>query len=87
MAKTFLQSVTDQIIDRFKWSGLKDVTIVFPMHRAGLIMRSVIQQRMLADRQIAAWAPEMVTLSELFDSICPLGAEDELFTICRLYRI
>ena len=87
MAKTFLQSVTDQIIDRFKWSGLKDVTIVFPMHRAGLIMRSVLQQRMLADRQSAAWAPEMVILSELFDSLCPLGAEDELFTICRLYRI
>ena len=39
MNKTFLQQVTDQLLSQFSWKGLKDITIVFPMHRAGLFIK------------------------------------------------
>ena len=39
MNKTFLQQVTDQLLDQFGWNGLKNITIVFPMHRAGLFIK------------------------------------------------
>ena len=57
------------------------------MHRAGVVMRSELQQRMAAEHPSAMWAPEMLALGDLFDSLCPLGKEDELFTVCRLHRI
>lgn len=87
MKESFLHSVADELIRRFGWEGLKDVSLVFPMHRAGVVMRSVLQQRMASEHPEALWAPEMLSLSDLFDSLCPLGKEDELFTVCRLHRI
>ena len=85
--KPFLQEVVDDLLRRFGWEGLKDVTLVFPMHRAGVVMRSELQRRMAAEHPKALWAPEMLALGDLFDSLCPLGKEDELFTVCRLHRI
>ena len=84
---SFLHNVTDELIQRFEWKGLKDVTLVFPMHRAGVVMRSELQKRMAGEKISALWAPEMLALGDLFDKLCPLGKEDELFTVCRLYRI
>ncbi len=83
----FLQQVTDELLRQFGWEGLKDVTLVFPMHRAGVVMRSELQRRMAAEYAKALWAPQMLALGDLFDILCPLGKEDELFTICRLHRI
>lgn len=87
MKTSFLHSVSDELIRRFGWEGLKDITLVFPMHRAGVVMRSELQQRMAADHVNMVWSPEMMALGDLFDSLCPLGKEDELFTVCRLHRI
>jgi len=87
MAQTFLQQVCDELIRRFGWERLKDVTLVFPMHRAGVVMRSELQRRMAMEHPAALWAPEIISLGDLFDSLCPLGKEDELFTVCRLHRI
>lgn len=84
---SFLQQVSDELLRRFGWEGLKDVTLVFPMHRAGVVMRSELQRRMAAEHAKALWAPEMLALGDLFDMLCPLGKEDELFTVCRLHRI
>jgi len=83
----FLQQVSDELIRRFGWEGLKDVTLVFPMHRAGVVMCSELQRRMAAEHAKALWAPQMLALGDLFDMLCPLGKEDELFTVCRLHRI
>lgn len=84
---SFLHNVTDELIRRFGWDGLKDVALVFPMHRAGVVMRSELQKRMEEEHLHSLWAPEMLALGDLFDKLCPLGKEDELFTVCRLYRI
>ena len=50
-------------------------------------MRNELQRRMAAEHPSALWAPEMLALGDLFDSLCPLGKEDELYTVCRLHRI
>ena len=84
---TFIHNVADELLRRFGWEGLKDVTLVFPMHRAGVVMRSELQRRMAAEHPSAVWAPQIMALGDLFDSLCPLGKEDELFTVCRLHRI
>lgn len=84
---TFIHNVADELLRRFGWEGLKDVTLVFPMHRAGVVMRSELQRRMAAEHASAVWAPQIMALGDLFDSLCPLGKEDELFTVCRLHRI
>ena len=84
---TFIHNVADELLRRFGWEGLKHVTLVFPMHRAGVVMRSELQRRMAAEHPSAVWAPQIMALGDLFDSLCPLGKEDELFTVCRLHRI
>ncbi len=84
---TFIHNVADELLRRFGWEGLKDVTLVFPMHRAGVVMRSELQHRMAVEHPSAVWAPQIMALGDLFDSLCPLGKEDELFTVCRLHRI
>ncbi len=84
---TFIHNVADELLRRFGWEGLKHVTLVFPMHRAGVVMRSELQRRMAAEHASAVWAPQIMALGDLFDSLCPLGKEDELFTVCRLHRI
>ena len=84
---TFIHNVADELLRRFGWEGLKDVTLVFPMHRAGVVMRSELQRRMATGHASAVWAPQIMALGDLFDSLCPLGKEDELFTVCRLHRI
>lgn len=87
MEKTFLHQVADVLIERFGWTGIQDLTLVFPMQRAAVMMSNTLQQRMQQSGTQALWAPRMMTLNELFDSACPLANEDELFTVCRLYRI
>ena len=84
---TFIRNVADELLRRFGWEGLKHVTLVFPMHRAGVVMRSELQRRMATEHPSAVWAPQIMALGDLFDSLCPLGKEDELFTVCRLHRI
>lgn len=85
--KTFLQQVSDELLRRFGWEGLKDLTLVFPMHRAGVVMRHELQQQMVTDHPASVWSPEIISLGDLFDRLCPLGKEDELFAVCRLHRI
>ena len=85
--KPFIHIVADELLRRYGWDGLKDITLVFPMHRAGVVMRSELQRRMATEHASALWAPQIMALGDLFDSLCPLGKEDELFTVCRLHRI
>lgn len=84
---TFLNQVAHELLQHFGWQGLQDVALVFPMHRAGVMMREELRRQMVTDCQMACWAPEIYTLSDLFDSLCPLGKEEELFSVVRLYRL
>ena len=86
MNKTFLQQVTDQLLDQFGWNGLKNITIVFPMHRAGLFIKQALEQRMMQESiSYPVLLPEMLTIDELADKYSTLRPEEEIRAVCRLY--
>ena len=54
-----------------------------PSHRAGLVLKNELLQLQKARNAQAIWAPRVQTLTQLQDSLSPLYAEDELFTITK----
>jgi len=84
--KTFIQQTAESILERIAWRELNSTTLVLPSHRAGLVLKTELL-RLQKERQAqAVWAPQVCTLNQLQDELSPLYAEDELFTIVRLYR-
>ncbi|MBR5842381.1 MAG: PD-(D/E)XK nuclease family protein [Bacteroidaceae bacterium] len=78
----FLQAVAQDLYHR-SGDDLSRTAVIFPGKRAGLWM----------DRYLAEcaghplWAPAYMTISELFDSLTPLKAENPIRLICMLHRI
>ena len=84
---SFLEQVARSIIERIEWKQLSRTTLVLPSHRAGLVLKNELLRLQKERNAQAIWAPTVQTLTQLQDSFSPLYAEDELFTIVRLYRI
>lgn len=84
---SFLEQVARSIIERIEWKQLSRTTLVLPSHRAGLVLKNELMRLQKAQRAQAIWAPTVQTLTQLQDSLSPLYAEDELFTIVRLYKL
>ena len=74
-------------MNHYTWEGLRDVTLVFPSRRAGLVLKNELKQLQRAQHPAPVFLPTITTLSELFDALSPLQQEDELRIICRLFRI
>ena len=78
----FLQAVAQDLYQR-GGDNLSRTAVIFPGKRAGLWM----------DRYLAEcaghplWAPAYMTISDLFDSLTPLKAENPIRLICTLHRI
>lgn len=87
MKDSFLYNTARDIVSCYGWEGLRDVTLVFPSHRAGLVLKHELKQLQREQHPLPVFLPKITTLSELFDSLSPLQPEDELRLICRLYRI
>ena len=87
MTNSFLQQVALSILDKMDWKQLSRTTFVLPSHRAGLILKNELLQLQKARNAQAIWAPTVQTLTQLQDYLSPLYAEDELFTIVRLYKL
>ena len=85
--ETFLEQVARSIIERIEWKQLSRTTLVLPSHRAGLVLKNELLRLQKAHNTQAIWAPTVQTLTQLQDSLSPLYAEDELFTIVRLYKL
>lgn len=86
MKDSFIEQTARAIIDTIRWEELSRTTLVLPSHRAGLELKEALL-RLQQERQAQViWAPQVQTLPQLQDSLSPLYAEDELFTIVRLYR-
>ena len=60
---------------------------MLPSHRAGLVLKDELLRLQQERHAQAIWAPQVQTLTQLQDSLSPLYAEDELFTIVRLYKL
>ena len=69
------------------WKQLSRTTLVLPSHRAGLVLKEELLRLQQERHAQAVWAPSVQTLTQLQDALSPLYAEDELFTIIRLYKI
>ncbi len=65
-------------------NSMQDLTLVLPTRRAGLFAKDWLG-RLIGNSPV--FAPECTTISDLFDSLCPLKAAEELKTVCLLYNI
>lgn len=83
---SFLQQTAHSIIETIDWKQLSRTTLVLPSHRAGLVLKDELLRLQQEHHAQAVWAPQVQTLPQLQDMLSPLFAEDELFTIVRLYR-
>lgn len=87
MTDTFLHQTALSIVETIDWQQLSHATLVLPSHRAGIILEEELLWLQQERRQKAVWAPDVKTLQQLQDALSPLYAEDELFTIVRLYKL
>lgn len=86
MENSFLQQTARSIIDTMDWKQLSRTTLVLPSHRAGLVLKEELLRLQQERHAQAVWAPQVQTLTQFQDYLSPLYAEDELFTIVRLYK-
>ena len=84
---SFLKQTAESIVRKIGWNNLNRATLVLPTHRAGLTLKDEILRMQQAESQNAIYAPHITTISQLFDDLSPLYAEDELMTSVRLYRL
>ena len=85
----FIEQVTYDLTSR-GWENLRNMTVVFPMHRAALFMKEELKRQMLLQHLDApVVAPRFTTLSELADELCApyLRPDDEIHSVCLLYDI
>ncbi|MBQ7632040.1 MAG: PD-(D/E)XK nuclease family protein [Paludibacteraceae bacterium] len=83
---SFLKQTAQSIIASFDWRELHRITLVLPSHRAGIVLKDELLRLQQAQHTQAVWAPQVLTLTQLQDSLSPLYPEDELMTIVRLYK-
>lgn len=83
---SFLEQTAHSIVRHIEWSQLSNTTLVLPSHRAGLVLKNELMRLQQEQGHKAVWSPDVKTLTQLQDALSPLYAEDELFTIVRLYR-
>ena len=87
MTNSFLANTARSIVDRLNWEQLSRTTLVLPSHRAGVVLKDELLRLQQEANNKAIWAPTVMTLTQLFDSLGSLYDEDELFTIVRLYKL
>jgi len=83
---TFLQQVTDDLIQQYTLAGLQQCTLVFPMHRAGLFVKQYLGEKMQSSGTPVV-LPHFTTIDSLADSLSDLHAEEEIVSVCTLYDI
>ena len=79
----FLEYTISELYGRFE-DRMQDLTLVLPTRRAGIFAKDYLGT-LAGNRPVCA--PECTTISDLFDSLCPLKAADEVKTVCLLYNI
>ena len=86
--KSFLEEVTEDLLQRFGYDGFASLCLVFPSRRAALVVNDLMRRSLERDgvtRPVRM--PEMTTLSELIDSLSPLYKGDEIQMVAKLYHL
>ena len=87
MKHRFLQNVIDNVVAQTGWAGLKDCTMVFPMQRAGLLAKQYIREKMAQEAVTTPIVlPQMTTIDLLADQFSPLRADEEIRSVCQLFK-
>ena len=81
--KHFLKMVADDIRKKYK-NDLSRVAVVFPNRRSGLFFNNCLIGK---DEREPVWAPQYITISDLFDELSPMKKADEIKSVCLLYQI
>ena len=81
--KYFLELVAENLIAQYG-NNLSQLVLVFPNKRASLFLNRHLEH--LLNGQVI-WAPQYMTISELFLSLSDKTPADDTETICRLYNI
>ncbi len=86
--KSFLEEVTEDLLQRFGYDGFASLCLVFPSRRAALVVNDLVRRSLERDgvtRPVRM--PEMTTLSELTDKLSPLYKGDEIQMVAKLYHL
>lgn len=78
--KYFLQLVAQSLRSRFG-NNLSQTVVIFPNKRASLFLNSY-----LLEQGYPIWAPQYMTISELFTSLTTTQIDDPINTVCRIYK-
>ncbi len=87
MNNGFLKNTAYAIIEKHGWSNMDDLTLVFPSRRAGVVLKDLLKQYQTEHKACAILLPNITTLSDLFESLCPKATIEELEAVFRLYKI
>ncbi len=87
MKKGFLNDTVSAIIAQHGWRNMDDLTLVFPSQRAGLVFKDLLKQHHKEQKGGAILLPNITTLPDLFESLCPMSPVEELEAVFRLYKI
>lgn len=79
----FLRYVAEDLRKMYG-NDMSRVAVVFQNKRAGIFMDNYL---LGDDGNAALWAPQYFTISDLFDSLCPLRRVDDIKAVCTLYKI
>ncbi|MCH5178870.1 MAG: PD-(D/E)XK nuclease family protein [Prevotellaceae bacterium] len=79
----FLEYVVNDLFTRFN-GDFQDVVFVLPTRRAGIFVRDYLGE-LATERPI--YAPQCITIADLFERLCSLRPADEIKSTCLLYRI
>ncbi len=78
-------NLLEHIADRLLKEGSQDLgnwTIIFPNKRAGLFFKKIISQQI----EKPIWSPNILSINELFERLCPYENADKFSLIYRLYQ-
>lgn len=79
----FLKYVADDLRKKYG-NDLSRVAVVFPNKRAGIFFDDYLMSQ---HESLPVWAPQYLTINDLFDSLSPLRKADDIKAVCALYRI
>lgn len=79
--KSFLNTVTDEIIQ--KYPDFYDLEIIVPNNRLGLYINEYLKNKVSA----VTIAPNIRTISSLFEEFSGLYIADDLFLLIKLYQV
>lgn len=83
-----LEQVTHDILAQYGPFRLGHLTLVFPTRRAGMMIAELLRESLEKQNiRRPMLAPEVTTLSELFESLSTLGREDDIRQVAILYQV